>query len=491
MTRISAIIVTRNNTKDVAPCLRSLLESRRAVDEIVVIDNNSTDGTADRVRRDFPAVSVVDFWDNPGFGEGNNRGARVASGDYLLLINPDATLAPDGVGHLADALDHDPGVGIAVPKVVLAAERSVINSAGLCVNAIGYGWDRGYLEWDAGQYDVPETILAGSGCVLLVRADVYQSLGGFDAPYFLYYEDLDLCWRSSVAGRPVRYVPAATAYHAMKVSGRPALYNDYLDHRNRFRTLLKNMAPRTLLGIVPRVLAFEAGSIWAFARHRQWSRVRLRARAWLWNIGHLLDTWKRRVATQLGRRVADQALAGLFASGEAPRLRAALPGYVVAYDHLIDRARLSTDVTMTINDAAALGLGWYGPESFEGSPSRWCCGYGILFLRAPDSCTRAKLTVRCASVHPTEVVIRTDRVERGRFALAPGPWRDLTSEVPLDGDIVRVEILVAPTFVPAEASPGSPDDRTLGVTVTSLALHPSTAMADSRPNVVELQQRER
>jgi GT2 family glycosyltransferase len=470
MPRISAIIVTRNNRKDIQRCLASLQQSRHPVHEVIVIDNDSRDGTPDCVRRGFPDASVLDFWDNPGFGEGNNRGARVASGDYLLLLNPDATVAPDCIDRLVDEFEHDPQLGMAVPKVVLASEPSIINSAGLFVNSVGYGWDRGYLEWDTGQYDRTEPILAGSGCALMVRADVYRALGGFDAPYFLYYEDLDLCWRSWIAGHPVRYVPAAVAHHTMKISGRPALYNDYLDHRNRLRTILKNLSAGSLVRMAPGVLAFEAGSAWAFAKWRQWASLRHRVRAWSWNVGHLPDTLARRRTVQRSRAVEDEKLADRFARGRVPQVRAALPNYPPAYDHLVDRAQLSTSVTMGTNDVGALGLGWHGLESFDGLPSRWCCGYGIAFLGAPGSCDHSTLTIKSASMRPTEVIVRTGRVERGRFAIAPGPWHELTTEVPITGDIVRVEILVAPTFVPSESDPTVPDNRTLGIAVSRMTL---------------------
>src|SRR5438128_2564432 len=110
----------------------------------------------------------------------------------------------------------------------------------------------------------------------------------------------------------------------MKVSGRAALYNDYLDHRNRLRTLLKNMSARSLLRLAPEALAFEAGSAWELARWRQWHKVRLRAGAWSWNVGHLPDTLARRRAVQRHRAVSDEKLADLFARGRVPQVRAAL-----------------------------------------------------------------------------------------------------------------------------------------------------------------------
>ena len=470
MPQISTIVVTYNNRKEIGRCLASLQRSYHPVDEVIVIDNDSHDGTADYVRREFPGALSLDFWDNPGFGEGNNRGARVASGDYLLLLNPDATVAPDCIERLVAALEQDQQLGIAVPKVVLASEPSIINSAGLIVNTIGYGWDRGYLEWDAGQYDRSEPILAGSGCALMVRTEVFRALGGFDTPYFLYYEDLDLCWRSWIMGRPVHYVPAAVAQHAMKVSGRPAIYDEYIDHRNRLRTLLKNPSGRSLLRIAPQVLSFEAGSVIHRVRSRQWSNLWRRMQAWDWNIRRLPDTLSRRRAVQRRRVLRDDRLEGLFASGCTPRIRASSPSYPETYDDLIDRSRLSPTITMGTNDVGTLGLGWYGVESFDGLPSRWCCGYGIAFLGAPKRCDFATLKIRCATSWQTEVTVRTDRRERGRFVVNAGPWQEIETCVPLNDDTVRVELLVAPTRVPSERDPASPDYRTLGVAVARIGL---------------------
>ncbi len=161
--RLSAIVVTFNSRDDVAVCLESLRGSTRPPDEILVVDNASRDGTADRVRRDFPDVAVLDYWDNPGFGEANNRAFRVASGERYFLLNPDATVAPDCLERLEGAMHGDPCLGVAVPKVRLAREPAVLNSAGLNMNLVGYGWDRGYLEWDRGQYDGAKRSWGGAG----------------------------------------------------------------------------------------------------------------------------------------------------------------------------------------------------------------------------------------------------------------------------------------------------------------------------------------
>jgi hypothetical protein len=259
----------------------------------------------------------------------------------------------------------------------------------------------------------------------------------------------------------------------MKVSGRPAIYNEYIDHRNRLRTLLKNLSRRSLLGVAPHVLAFEAGSMIHRVRNRQWPNAWRRAQAWFWNIRRLPDTLSRRRAVQRRRMIADKQLEDLFArSGGSPRLRASLPGYPETYDDSIDRSRLSPIITMGTNDTGALGLGWYGLESFAGIPSRWCCGYGIAFLNAPKESGPATLKIRCAASWQTKLIVRTDRQERGRFIVNAGPWQEIETCVPHNGDTVRVELLVAPTTVPSEKDPSSPDHRTLGVAVAQIALSP-------------------
>jgi hypothetical protein len=217
------------------------------------------------------------------------------------------------------------------------------------------------------------------------------------------------------------------------------------------------------------VLRFEIMNVMDMARRSQWRAVRFRAQAWNWNLGRLRGTLRRRRDLQRRRAIADDELAGLFAPGiSAPKLKAALPTYREAYEHLLDRHQLGSTLTMGTNDVGALGLGWHSLEAFDGTPSRWCCGYGIAFLRAPARCDTGIVRITCCGVRPTEVIVRIDRRERGRFQLNPGAWQELEVRAPYTSDVVRVEVVVAPTFVPSELDPASPDHRTLGITVARI-----------------------
>ena len=467
--RISAVIVTRNNRRDIGDALLSLRRSALPLHEVIVIDQASTDDTADLVRRDFPEVLMLDFWDNPGFGEGNNRGCRIAQGEYLLLLNPDAMVEPACLSALAAAMENDPTCGIAVPKTVLAGEPAVLNSAGLFMNHIGYGWDRGYLEWDRGQYDKPEPVLAGSGCALLVRASVFRALAGFDAPYFLYYEDLDLCIRAWLAGHPVHYVPAAVVRHNMKVHARPSFYGDYLDHRNRFRTLVKSFSMATLLRLAPTLAAFEMRGILDLLRRRQWRAARLRLAALTWHAGRWRETLRLRRRIQGTRQIGDDVLRRMMAAGTGvPRARAALPGYPPVYAHTVDRSRLASVLEMGVDDGPALGLGWHGPESIDGRPCRWSCGYGIVYLRAPSKPWTGELALVIRGPRRTEVLVRVNDGAPGPIVADSSAWSTHTVSAAAADGVIRLEILVPTTFTPSEQSPGSPDERVLGVAVASV-----------------------
>jgi GT2 family glycosyltransferase len=464
---LSAVVVTFNTRNDISACLQSLLRSTRPPDEILVVDNASVDGTADLVRRDFPDVTVLDYWDNPGFGEAHNRAFRVADGERYLLLNPDAEIAPDAIERLERAMEAAPGMGVAVPKVRLRREPGVLNSAGLRMNGIGYAWDRGYLEWDAGQYDEGGAALAGSGCALLLSAAMVRAVGGFDPAYFLYYEDLDLCLRSWRAGFPVRYVPEAVALHRMKVSGRPDVYNDYLDHRNRLRVMLKIFPPLLLARALVRSARFDAASIWGAMRRGDRAQATRRLQSWLWNLVYLPDTLRRRVQARRGS--GGDAWTSLLTAGTSwPVLRAAFPSYVETYEETVDPAALRDTLSMGSAEAGQLGLGWHGLEQEQGVRYRWSCGYGVAFLRAPIGA--AELRLECRPLREMRLRVRVDGHSEGEIVLRPNGWQEYSLPVRCDRAWARVEVFPEPVMVPAEMNPGSADVRTLGLSVAALRL---------------------
>jgi GT2 family glycosyltransferase len=430
--RISAIVVAHNNRRDIGACLRSLATSHEPIGEVTVIDQRSSDGTSDLIRREFPAVRVLGFSDNPGFGEGNNRGARVSHGDYLLLLNPDAQIDPGCVSALAATLDADARAGIAVPKVRLTMEPGVLNSAGLSINRAGHAWDRGYLERDRGQFDRREAVIAGSGCALLIRASVFAAIGGFDPGYFLYYEDLDLCWRAWNHGWAVVYEPNAVAWHAPRLFDRPALHDHYFDHRNRLRTLLKNAPASALRRSLWPALRFELGSALHLLSRGRWIAAWMRTCAFWWNVVHLPSALAFRRRTTRAADIFNRTVI----NDHRPRV-VSRPPYAERYDRDALGARLPSTIEMS-NDTSALGLGWSEVRTVHGNKMRWCSDYGIAFLGTPTGADAINISIACWSRREQTLRVSVNRGDERRVTVNGST--SIAIDAQSQGSVARLEI---------------------------------------------------
>jgi GT2 family glycosyltransferase len=211
---LSVIIVNWNAGPALEACLGSVGPGDA---EVIVVDNASTDGSAAAARAGFPGVRVLETGENPGFAAGANRGAAAARGDVLVFLNPDARLLDGALAALVDALLLVPGAGIAGGALV--DERGRWQPAWARFAPIPHL----LLDTTIGRLGSrmrrrPYAVDWVYGTFMAVRRDVFRQLGGFDARYFLYGEDLDLCYRAGGLGVRTVHVPAARAMHARNVS---------------------------------------------------------------------------------------------------------------------------------------------------------------------------------------------------------------------------------------------------------------------------------
>ncbi len=270
---VSTIIVNFNGHEMVVEAARSVARAYAGMPgahELIVVDNASSDGSADRVMREVPSAVLVRNAENKGFAGGVNAGLAVAAGDWIFLLNNDAYVDTRCVAALLEripATDRQ-RLGALAPQVRFAAEPATINSAGLAVDRLGIAFDRKVGRQGDGPGAPDEQVFGVSGGAALLRREMLADTGGFDGSYFMFYEDADLAWRARSRGWTTLYVPDAVAFHHHSSSvGHGSPRKDFLVGRNRVRTLAKNATTRHLAAlrradgaVRPRLLRFRAGA---------------------------------------------------------------------------------------------------------------------------------------------------------------------------------------------------------------------------------------
>jgi len=468
---VSVLIVCTNDRQHLAECLGSLQECTYPEIEVIVSDNGSTDGSVELIRRMFPSVKVIESGKNLGFPEANNRAMRVAKGKYLFQLNPDTRIDPRCIDELVRVMEKDESIGIAAAKMKIYFEPDVLNSAGIAANQILYGWDRGAFELDRGQYDEPAEVIAGCGGALMVRRSLVERIGELDARFFMYYEDLDFGIRAWLSGSSVVFIPQAVVYHKYKAGVRKAIYNEYYDHRNRLRTMLKNFSLSTLAWMLPASLTFNAKTI---AGHLAAGRTRDAAyqlRAMLWNLAVLPNTLRERMRVQRLRAVQDARLLGLLAEGMGyPMLASAVPTTGVAYEQTLVAQDLEPFVDIGKNDDRQLGLGWHSREQWGDRVVRWTSDYGIAFLGSPGGGLEEKrIAIEFYCPKATGLTVRLNDEPLGDCESEPGKWQTKEFDLKHEGRPLKLMLLPKEPFVPGRQN-GKTDDRLLGVAVSSIRI---------------------
>jgi GT2 family glycosyltransferase len=217
--RLSVLVVSYNVALLLRECIASLVEA----DEVVVVDNASRDGSPEMVRSEFPGVTLVASADNLGFSAGVNAAARAATGDLLLLLNPDAAVAPGVLEAMCAALMRRPGaaaIGFRQVDSRGVFQLSFGPPPSLVLEVIRMIVQRGL---DAGNPRLarmvdrlvsrPVKVPWVSGSALLVRRAAFEAVGGFDETFFLYFEDIDFCLRLRKEVGSVYYAPTPSVLH--------------------------------------------------------------------------------------------------------------------------------------------------------------------------------------------------------------------------------------------------------------------------------------
>jgi len=269
---LSVLLVAWNSREELLRTLPALLAELGDGDEVIAVDNDSGDGTAEVLRTLAPAARLLQLGHNAGFAAGCNAAAAVAKGDLLVILNPDAAPRP-GFGEAIRRPWVERRGWDAWQALVADGSGARINSAGNPVHFTGIVWAGGHglpLAAAPPAGEVP----ALSGACLAIPRRTWEALGGFPEPFFLYHEDVDLSLRLRLRGGAVGIEPAAVVDHDYEFGAREQKWR-WLE-RNRWAFLIR-VYPASLLALLaPALLATELALIWVSATGG-WGKQKLAA----------------------------------------------------------------------------------------------------------------------------------------------------------------------------------------------------------------------
>jgi Predicted glycosyltransferases len=252
---VSIVIVTYNSADYVEACINSIYARHgRGVYalEIIVVDNHSSDDTVRILKERFSSVALLENDENYGWGRANNQGVARATGDFIVILNPD-TLVEEG---WLDALIQ-PLIGrrrlLTTPKILIY-DGSTIGNCGNILHFTGLAFTRGYGA-DKDACAVSEPVSYVSGCCFAVRRDEFLQLGGFDEVLFLYHDDLDFTCKAYLAGFESLYVPTSIIRHDYRLDVPPEKF--FLLEKGRYIFLRKYLSTGDVLRFVPSLVVSE------------------------------------------------------------------------------------------------------------------------------------------------------------------------------------------------------------------------------------------
>jgi GT2 family glycosyltransferase len=301
---VSVVIVNTNELHYLERCLPSVHRSTYPNFEVLIVDNQSQDGSVEYVREHFPDMRVIHSPANLGYPGANNLGFEAARGEYLTVLNPDTEVEPAWLDELVAALVAHPEAGLATSKILLMDDPTRINACGNVVSVAGLTFCRGVGE-PATAYDRQEEVLAVSGAAFLIRRTTLEAIGPFDPRFMAYLEETDLSLRARLAGVRSLYVPTSRVYH--RYSFRLGEWKTFHIEKNRHYMLLKLFERRTLLLLAPALLYAEL-LVWGYMllKGRRFVYQKWLSYQWLWR--HRAIIRANRTQVQQLRQVSDREL---------------------------------------------------------------------------------------------------------------------------------------------------------------------------------------
>lgn len=297
---ISVVIPNWNGIKLIGKCLDSFQYSTFKNYEIIVIDNGSTDGSKELVKKKFPSVKLVELPKNFGFCRACNEGIKASQREYICLLNNDIEIHPKWLSELYEGIRRHPDCGMGASKMLFLDQKDIIYNTGDLYHIWGTGGGRGQGEKDIGQYEKEEYIFGACAGAGIYRRTMFEDIGTFDEDFFIFAEDVDLNFRANWAGYKTIYLPKAIVYHIGTAT--VGLYSNpyiYLCNKNDVNVIIKNLTLSMYFKNIFKIIGHQINSTIYFVQRGK-GHIILKSK-----IGALFQFFKmivRRYSIQKNRR---------------------------------------------------------------------------------------------------------------------------------------------------------------------------------------------
>lgn len=310
---VSIIILNWNGKEHLKKCLKSIKAISYPSYEVIVVDNNSTDGSKEMIEKEFGSVKLIKNQKNLGYAGGNNRGIEESKGKYIFILNNDTEVNKGFLEPLVKVLDSDKSVGCVQPKLVYGDHRDLLNAVGSYLTSTGFLYHYGYRKnADLPMYNRPLSIYSAKGAAMLLRKSALDKVGLFDEDFFIFFEETDLCHRLWLAGYKVKYEPASTIFHYEAVDTSRQMKDftrNYLSFRNRIASFMINLEFGNMILIFVPLSLIYCFLIIYYAFTLKFSLLLTIPAGLLWNIAVLPNTIKKRSFVQKKlRKMSDKDL---------------------------------------------------------------------------------------------------------------------------------------------------------------------------------------
>ncbi|MBS0331977.1 MAG: glycosyltransferase family 2 protein, partial [Proteobacteria bacterium] len=304
---VSLVVVVYESGPTLAACLAAVRAQSFGDYELILVDNASSDRTAQAAKGRDPAIRLIENADNLGFAAAVNQGARAARGHWLALLNPDAYADADWLAKLVAATESNPAVHCFASRQLMADDPTILDGLGDVMSLAGYPFRGGYTHKDPGPI-APGWVFSACGGAMMIDRALFLRLGGFDERLFCYCEDVDLGYRLRLAGEPTLLVPDAVVRHVGSAStgGRRSDFAVFHGTRNRFWVFVKDTPPVLFWLTLPlHVLATAV----LFARHATRGEVKTPIKGLAAGIKDVRVALEARREAQAARKVGSWGIA--------------------------------------------------------------------------------------------------------------------------------------------------------------------------------------